>query len=64
MGGGDCGYRFSREQKDGYLVYCHQSRNAAALSTNICTRTRLITQAKGDLEAIGKAKPPAGAKGE
>jgi hypothetical protein len=44
-GGGDCGYWFRRGET--YLIYAYGELDN--LSTNICTRTRLITVAEEDL---------------
>lgn len=49
-GGGDCGYSF----KDGetYLVYASRNKENQRLYTSVCTRTRPISQAAGDLDYI------------
>lgn len=55
MGGADCGYRFAPGQV--YLVYAYQDRGQsflpAGLSTGLCARTRAISQASADLNALG-----------
>ena len=56
VGGGDCGYVF----KDGerYVVYSYRGRDGR-LSTGICTRTRLASQAADDLMFLGQLSSPA-----
>ena len=60
LGGGDCGYAFQVDKS--YLVYAYQSKDRdgklGPLSTNICTRTRAVESAKGDIDALGPAKMP------
>jgi len=59
-GGGDCGYNFQKGQK--YLVYAYKNLQTGALSTNICTRTRLLENAAEDVEyfkSLATAKPDA-----
>lgn len=54
-----CGYAFKAGTK--YLVYCYappKGQKAKGLKTNICTRTKLLSKAKGDLVALGKGKKP------
>lgn len=48
-GGGDCGYGFKVGQR--YLVYAYRYQDK--LSTGICTRTRLFSQATEDLAFLG-----------
>ena len=48
-GGGDCGYSFRSGQR--YLVYAYRYKDK--LTTGICTRTRLFTQATEDLAFLG-----------
>jgi len=48
-GGGDCGYGFRIGQR--YLVYAYRYKDN--LTTSICTRTRLFTQATEDLAFLG-----------
>lgn len=48
-GGGDCGVGFRMGQR--YLVYAYRHENK--LSTSICTRTRLFSQATEDLAFLG-----------
>jgi hypothetical protein len=50
--GAMCGYGFQKDKS--YLVYAHGEDGK--LSTNICTRTRGIEQAKADIEALGEGK--------
>jgi Tissue inhibitor of metalloproteinase/Prealbumin-like fold domain len=45
MGGGDCGFNFEKGRR--YLVYAQDYQNK--LRTGICSRTRLLTDAKKDL---------------
>lgn len=46
-GGGDCGYSFIVGRS--YLVYGSQSAGAPRLTTGICSRTQLLSQASEDL---------------
>lgn len=55
-GGGDCGFWFLRGQR--YLVYADAS-DKGRLHTNICTRTRPLSEAAEDL-AFLRDLPPAG----
>lgn len=48
-GGGDCGYGFKTGQR--YLVYAYSSQGK--LTTSICTRTKLFSQATEDLAFLG-----------
>ena len=53
-----CGYRFVRNES--YVVYAYRS-TSGALSTTICSRTRLVSAAAEDLEYFrGLAKAKAG----
>jgi hypothetical protein len=52
-GGGDCGYRF--EVGERYLVYAYGS-DVPAFETNICQRTRKLTDAQDDLKLLGKSR--------
>ena len=60
FGGGDCGYVFAVGKS--YLVYGHQGKlqdgSPGPLTTNICTRTRPLERAAGDIKALGPAKMP------
>ena len=47
-----CGYNFEAQKE--YLVYGSKGENAEFLSTNICTRTRPLAQAKDDLAELGE----------
>lgn len=58
MGGGDCGYEFRLGQR--YLVYAHWQDEQ--LTTSICTRTRLLSEAADDLAFI-RAVPSSNANG-
>lgn len=58
LGGGDCGFGFRRAQQ--FLVYAYRSESDQKLHTNICTRTRAISEADADLvyiRGLSKAKP-------
>jgi len=44
---GDCGYRF--EVGGDYVVYARKTEGRALMSTDICTRTRPVSQAADDL---------------
>ena len=60
ISGASCGYGFQKGKS--YLVYCYKTPKAAKeagiLKTNICTRTKLLAKAKGDLTEIGEGKTP------
>jgi hypothetical protein len=45
MGGGDCGYNFEKGKK--YLIYAYEHKGR--LHASICSRTRLLSEAKEDL---------------
>ena len=49
-----CGYKFVRGEE--YLVYAFGTGNN--LNTSICTRTRLLSAATGDLQELGRGKFP------
>ena len=59
-----CGYNFQKDNV--YLVYCLKPTGKQAdakqqvFQTNICTRTRPISQAKEDIKAFGEGKKPGG----
>ncbi len=52
-GNGDCGYSFTVGQK--YLIYAYQISNNQ-LSTNICQRTELLSDAQEDIAILEKRK--------
>lgn len=52
-GDGDCGYSFTVGQK--YLIYAYQTSNSQ-LSTNICQRTALLSDAEKDVAILGNQK--------
>jgi hypothetical protein len=57
LGDADCGYRFRVGGQ--YLVYAYRN-DKKMLSTSICTRTRLLSEATADLEytrGLSKASP-------
>jgi len=57
LGDADCGFGFRRTQQ--YLVYAYRSESDEKLQTNICTRTRAISEADPDLvyiRGLSKAK--------
>jgi hypothetical protein len=57
-GGGDCGYNFIQGMT--YLVYAHVGKSG--LSTSICSRTRVLSQAGEDLAYIrGTLQQPSAA---
>ncbi|HEY5837874.1 MAG TPA: carboxypeptidase-like regulatory domain-containing protein [Pyrinomonadaceae bacterium] len=59
LGGGDCGFGFRRAQQ--FLIYAYRSESDQKLHTNICTRTRPISEADPDLLYIrGLSKANAG----
>ena len=49
-GGGDCGYNFKAGER--YLVYAHRGQRDGRLSTGICSRTRLLSEADEDLAFV------------
>ena len=53
-----CGYGF--EKGKSYLVYAREVKEGEAkvLSTNLCSRTRTLAEAKEDLAALGDAVKP------
>jgi protocatechuate 3,4-dioxygenase beta subunit len=59
-GGGDCGYGFKLGQR--YLVYAYREEGGKRLSTGICTRTRLLTEADDDF-AFFRTVPTSNANG-
>ncbi|KST68183.1 hypothetical protein [Mastigocoleus testarum] len=52
-----CGYSFERGQQ--YLVYASKFDNKL-LSTNICSRTKLLANAEEDLSELGEGSPVKG----
>ena len=59
FGDADCGFGFRRSRQ--YLVYAYRSESDQKLHTNICTRTRAISEADPDLVYIrGLSKAKAG----
>jgi hypothetical protein len=54
--GAACGYGFEKEKT--YLIYAYQTKRGEEkqLETNICTRTRLLAEAKEDLKELGEGK--------
>jgi hypothetical protein len=59
-GGGDCGYSFIVGRS--YLVYAYQGPGAPRLTTGICSRTRMLSQASEDLAYL-RSVPANGALG-
>jgi len=59
QGGGDCGYDFVMGQE--YLVYAVKSDSYGtnSLSTIICDRTDVLSQAQGDVAVLGEGQEPA-----
>ncbi|QNK56693.1 hypothetical protein [Paenibacillus sp. PAMC21692] len=58
-GGGDCGFFFQKGMS--YLVYAYASGpdgNGDEPGTGICTRTKALSQAQGDLDLLGQGVPP------
>ena len=58
FGGGDCGFGF--RQTEQYLVYAYRSERDQKLYTSICSRTRMLADAKADLayiRGLAKAQP-------
>ena len=65
LGDADCGFGFRRTQQ--YLIYAYRSESDQKLHTNICTRTRAISEANPDLiyiRGLSKAKPGGTISGE
>lgn len=54
MGGGDCGFGFISTLD--YLVYAYRNKETGKLTTGICTRTQLLSEAKEDLEYFRSLK--------
>lgn len=54
-GGGDCGFTFSRGKQ--YLVYAYRAKNGA-LTTNVCSPTKLLSRAAADLAYFKDAEKP------
>ena len=50
-----CGYGFRVGGQ--YLVYAYASQAHGVLATNLCTRTRALSQAAGDLAELGQGNP-------
>jgi len=53
----DCGYRFQEGVR--YLVYAYPHSSTGRLTTSICTRTGLLSEASEDLEYLDKKDDPA-----
>jgi hypothetical protein len=51
-----CGYPFEPASK--YLIYARRFPDQTLLSTNVCTRTAMLSDAKEDLAALGSGLPP------
>lgn len=70
LGGGDCGYGFTRGEQ--YLVYAYRIKEkeegaSGLLSASICSRTRPLAEAGNDLayvRSLGKAKTGAALFGQ
>lgn len=60
LGGGDCGYGFKIGQR--YLVYAYREEKDHRLSTSICSRTRLLSEAVDDFAFI-RSMPTSNANG-
>lgn len=52
-GNGDCGFPFTVGES--YLIYAYQTSNSQ-LSTNICQRTALLSEAGKDITILGNKK--------
>ena len=57
--GGTCGFGF--HEGDSYLVYAYD--HGGQFNTNICTRTKVLSHAKEDLDALGEGKAVDGGPG-
>jgi hypothetical protein len=55
-----CGYGFQKGKS--YLVYCNKAPKkngkSGALTTHLCTRTKLLANANDDLKALGDGRNP------
>jgi hypothetical protein len=51
---GDCGYPFVKGKT--YLVYANMDKRRKRLDINICSRTRKLEAASGDLKALGAGR--------
>jgi hypothetical protein len=56
-GVGDCGYLF--ETGRDYVVYANPNANTGSLYTGICQRTKLLSEARDDIEYLTKKDDPA-----
>lgn len=58
QGGGDCGFDFNMGQE--YLVYAVKSNSYGlnSLSTILCDRTDILSQAQGDFPLLGEGQAP------
>ena len=58
QGGGDCGCDFNMGQE--YLIYAVKSNSYGlnSLSTIICDRTAVLSQAQGDFAVLGEGQEP------
>jgi hypothetical protein len=54
IGGGDCGYQFEEGRE--YLVYTFERDGVSR--TNICSGTKLLAQAEGDLAILSDGSAP------
>ena len=52
-GGGDCGYPF--QVGESYLIYASKLDNGN-LTTNICRRTKLLSESQDDIKILNKKK--------
>ena len=57
----DCSFEFT--EGISYLVYASSDLGTGMLVTSVCTRTRLLSQAKDDLDYLNKKDDPARAFG-
>lgn len=58
--GSECGYDFKKNER--YVIYAHRSPTDGKLSTSLCSRTKLLSEAKEDLEflhGLSSAEPGA-----
>ena len=61
--GGSCGVAFAKGQD--YLVYAHDSPHGdGGHAATICSRTSLLGEAAGDIQALGEGNPPGSGVGD
>lgn len=56
LGGGDCGFAFTKGER--YLVYAYHNVQTGKLQVSVCSRTRLLSEATEDLRYIRNLPEP------